>query len=58
MLGLADFNIFLVFILCILSTIFCVVYGVINWNRGEDADTKTDYSQAIDLISDLANQEV
>lgn len=34
MLGLHDFWIILVYLLCIGSTILCVVYGLVNWNRG------------------------
>ena len=33
MLGLGDFWVSLVFVLTILSTILCVIYGVKNWNK-------------------------
>lgn len=33
MLGLGDFWVSLVFILTILSSLLCVVYGAIYWNR-------------------------
>jgi hypothetical protein len=36
MLGLHDFWIILVYLLCIGSTVLCVVYGLVNWNRGEE----------------------
>ncbi len=36
MFGFGDFSIFAVFWLCILSAVLCVVYGVINWNKGAD----------------------
>ncbi len=38
MLGLGDFSIFAAFVLCILSAIACVVYGTINWNKGDQSD--------------------
>lgn len=38
MLGLGDFWVSLVFILLILSTALCVVYGAINWNKGAEDD--------------------
>ncbi len=38
MLGLGDFWVSLVFILLILSTALCVVYGAVNWNKGADDD--------------------
>jgi len=36
MFGIEDFWIWSVYLLCILSTILCVVYGALNWNKGED----------------------
>lgn len=36
MFGMGDFSIFLVYTLCILSAVACVVYGIINWNKGVD----------------------
>jgi len=38
MLGITDFNIALVYILCIASTILCLIYGIINWNKGIDKE--------------------
>ncbi len=38
MLGLQDLTIFTVFSLCILSAVFCVVYGWINWNKGQEKE--------------------
>jgi diguanylate cyclase (GGDEF)-like protein len=40
MLGFADGWIALVYILCILSTALCVVYGIANWNRGAEQEAK------------------
>lgn len=34
MLGLGDFWVSAVFVLMILSTLLCVVYGAMNWNKG------------------------
>jgi hypothetical protein len=34
MLGISGFGVALAYILCILSTILCIVYGIINWNKG------------------------
>jgi len=36
MFGINDPWIFLVYLLTILSTIGCVVYGIINWNKGKE----------------------
>ena len=38
MLGLPDFWIWSVYILCVLSTILCVAYGLFNWNNGSDGE--------------------
>ena len=32
--GLNDVSIITVYLLCILSTLTCVVYGIFNWNKG------------------------
>lgn len=36
MFGIEDPTIWLAYLLCIVSTLLCVVYGLINWNRGEE----------------------
>ncbi len=36
MLGIEDPLVWLAYLLCILSAILCVVYGGINWDRGDD----------------------
>jgi hypothetical protein len=36
MLGLADGWISCAFVLCILSSLLCVVYGAVNWNKGDE----------------------
>ena len=36
MLGIEDGYVSLAYLLCILSALLCVVYGIINWNRGDD----------------------
>ena len=38
MLGIEDKYVALAYILCIASTLLCVVYGVINWNKGDKTD--------------------
>ena len=38
--GISDFSISLAYLLCILSTILCVVYGIINWNKGHDDEVQ------------------
>lgn len=40
MLGMGDFSIFAVYSLCILSAILCIAYGILNWNKGQDATKK------------------
>jgi len=36
MLGLEDPGVWSAYILCILSVIFCVIYGIVNWNKGDE----------------------
>ena len=40
MLGLHDPWIIGGYLLCILSTLLCVIYGIINWNKGEEEQIK------------------
>jgi hypothetical protein len=36
MLGITDPWILTAYLLCILSTLACIVYGYLNWNKGAD----------------------
>ncbi len=38
-LGLSDFGIILAYVLCVLSTLLCVVYGIVNWNKGGEDES-------------------
>jgi len=41
MFGIADFWIFLAYLLCILSSLLCVVYGIRKWNKdGEPVEER------------------
>lgn len=35
MLGLG-FGVGLAYLLCILSALLCIVYGLVNWNKGDE----------------------
>lgn len=37
MLGIPDPGVWIVMILCVLSSALCIVYGVMNWNADDDA---------------------
>lgn len=37
LLGIEDPWVWMAYILCIASTVLCVVYGLVNWNKGEEA---------------------
>ena len=36
MLGIEDTYVWLAYVLCLASAVLCVLYGLINWNRGEE----------------------
>jgi hypothetical protein len=36
MLGIEDPGVWVAYLLCLLSTLLCVVYGAINWNKGDE----------------------
>ena len=38
MLGIDDLWIWGVYLLSILSTLICIVYGMLNWNKGNEVD--------------------
>ncbi len=42
MFGIPDVGIWLAYLLCIASAVLCVVYGILNWNKGGDEETETD----------------
>jgi hypothetical protein len=46
MLGINDPWIAAAYLLCIGSTLLCVVYGLIAWNRGDDAVRQEDVAWA------------
>ncbi len=33
--GLSGFSIFLAYLLTILSAVLCLIYGILNWNKGD-----------------------
>lgn len=45
MLGIPDFSISLVYILCIASALLCLVYGIIMWNKGGGKDEIDDLEE-------------
>lgn len=40
MFGLQNVGIWLVFFLCFLSTLACIIYGIFNWNKGDEEEDK------------------
>ena len=46
MLGIEDKYVAVVYLLCIASALLCVVYGLLNWNRGADEAKTEDVSWA------------
>jgi hypothetical protein len=39
MLGITDPWILIAYLLCILSTLACIVYGYLNWNKGGEIES-------------------
>lgn len=42
MLGITDPWVAAAFVLCLVSSLLCVIYGAMNWNRGDDTPTPDD----------------
>jgi hypothetical protein len=36
MLGIQDPQIWMAYVLTIASALFCVIYGIMNWNKGDE----------------------
>ena len=59
MLGFSDPWVFAGFVFTILSAVFCVIYGIVNWNRGsieKDGDYREEIQwerEEIELIEKL-----
>lgn len=39
-IGIPDFGILSAYLLCILSALVCVVYGLYNWNKGGEVESQ------------------
>ena len=46
MFAIEDNIVALAYLLCILSALICVVYGVLNWNKGKEPISKQDIEWA------------
>jgi hypothetical protein len=46
MLGIEDPLIVTAYLLCIVCTLICVVYGAVNWNKGDESLQKEDLDWA------------
>ena len=38
MFGIKSFGVWSAYLLCILSTLACLLYGILNWNKGADSE--------------------
>ena len=48
MLGIESKAVLTAYMLCLFSTLLCVVYGLINWNRGEEEIEPDDVKWAVE----------
>ncbi len=48
MMGMGDPWVAAAYILCILSSLACIIYGALNWNRGGDMVDADDQTWAKD----------
>ncbi len=46
MFGIEDPGVWTAYLLCVLSAILCVIYGLIGWNRASDAVEPVDVTWA------------
>ena len=45
MFGIDGFGVWLAYLLCILSTLLCVVYGIVNWNKPKEMEEITEIDE-------------
>jgi len=57
MLGIEDKYVLLAYLLCIGSTVLCVIYGILNWNRGDDSVKPQDIAWAKEEKKEMAEEE-
>ena len=36
MLGIEDKGVLTAYLLCLFSAVLCIIYGALNWNRGDE----------------------
>jgi hypothetical protein len=53
MLGIEDPVILAAYLLCVASTALCVVYGALNWNKGDESLQKEDLDWAEEEKSEV-----
>ena len=53
MLGIDDPLIWSAYLLCVLSALLCVVYGAVNWNKGEEPVQPEDIKWAKEEKADV-----
>jgi hypothetical protein len=46
MLGIEDKYVALAYVLCVASTILCVAYGIVMWNKGDESPKAEDIKWA------------
>lgn len=42
MLGIDDTGVWMAYVLCLISTLLCVIYGIVRWNKGDEPTEETD----------------
>ena len=45
MLGISGWGCWLAYIICILSTILCIIYGIVMWNRGAEEEDEVEIAK-------------
>jgi hypothetical protein len=53
MWGISDPAIWSAYLLCILSSLLCIAYGLLNWNRGQEKVSAEDVQWAKEEKEDI-----
>lgn len=56
-LGIPDFWIWGAFVLCLASAAACVIYGIVNWNKGADDESTQIKEEATWEVKEIEVEE-
>ncbi len=47
-LGIPDLWVSIPIVLSLITTIFCIIYGILGWNKGDDSESAEEINQWVE----------